>query len=384
MRNLYIQKIITLCLLVFLTNATVFSCNLSNYTLTSITGTGPYTIVTRLCVGYGVTGAVRGADQATRTISFGFYSSAGTVTISSFSPASITSGRGFSNCTMTGANIGTQGSPYNSQGTIIYIDPGYYGIVPCVAQPFGCITSTALCGNVAQQCIDYTFVTNIRPDSIRAFGVEGAGNPVAGCMPNPDMIIDFTLLLPVFWSTVNARKINNNEVAINWTTLSEVNNYFFTIEKTDKLAEGLNHHSQQVDETIWTQCGIVNGTNNNTATSYSFVDKTPFPELSYYRVKQTDFSGKFSYSRIVVVSSFNEREQVKIYPNPVKDLLTIEAENLKSILLINMLGKKIYESKIISDKINTINTQNIPKGIYLLKLEATDGNISTSKIKITD
>ena len=73
MKNLYIPKILYFCLLLFLSSKQSFSCNLSNYTLTSITGTGPYTITTQLCVGYGITGFVSSADANTRDILFGFY-----------------------------------------------------------------------------------------------------------------------------------------------------------------------------------------------------------------------------------------------------------------------------------------------------------------------
>lgn len=381
MRNLYNSKAIFLFLWCLLPITNIFSCNLSSVSLLTITGTGPYTITIKLCVGGGLTGATRGADNDTRSVVFAFYES-GSFTISSFSPANMTGS--FTTCSMPGTNIGAQGSPFNSKGTIMYIDPGYYGIAPCVTKPYQCVTSTANCGNASQQCTNFSFVTNVIPDSMRVFGVEGAGNPVAGCTPNTDMFINFGGLLPVFWSTVSAKKISETEVSVNWTTLSEVNNYFFTIEKTNELLEASNHHGSQEDLSVWTQCGIVNGTNKNNVMNYSFTDKNPFPGVSYYRIKQTDFSGKFSYSRIVLVSEVNKKREIKIYPNPAKDILTIEAEDVKSISLLNMLGMKVYESKADNYEIHTIRTQGIPIGIYLLKLEMTDGTFSTSKIRIED
>lgn len=382
MKILYKLKLTISILLVFIVYIDLFSCNLSNYTLTSITGTGPYTIVTRLCVGYGRTGSINGADADTRDILFGFYSSNPAFAITSFSPSSITSGRGFSNCTMNGLDIGSVPfDPFNSQGNIYYADPG---TAPCTTQPFACVTSTALCGNVNQQCINFTFVTNILPDSIKVFGVEGAGNPVAGCFPNPDMQIKLNGLLPVFWSTVSAKKINDSKVAVYWTTLSEMDNYFFTVEKTDKLAEGLNHHNQQTEETVWTQCGIVNGTNKNTIANYTFTDNHPFPGLSYYRIKQTDFSGKFSYSPIVVTDLNSESDEIKIFPNPSKHTVTVEYAGMKSISLLNMFGEKIYEeSNLDTHSKHSINTQTITAGVYLLKIKNSSDDVVSSKIIIT-
>ncbi len=378
MRNFYIPKFLLFCLLLFSSSSTTFSCNLSNYSLTSVTGTGPYTIVTQLCVGGGITGGVRGADANTSDFLFGFYSTNPTFTVTSFSPSTVT---GFiTGCTSVGIDAGAiLFDPFNAQGSIYYFNDGS---TSCT-QPFACINSTALCGNVYSQCTNFTFVTNVLPDSIKVFGVEGDGNPVAGCYPNPDMLINFNALLPVFWSTVNAKKINEKEVVINWTTLSEVNNYFFTVEKTDELASGLNHHNQPEDLTIWTQCGIVNGTNTNSRKDYSFIDNNPISGLSYYRIKQTDYSGKFSYSKIVVVSSVSENEMLKVYPNPSKNILTVEYDGLKSIFLLNMLGEKIYEMKNIENNLlHTFSTQNFSEGMYVLKIIGWNNEVVSHKIEI--
>ncbi|HRH57390.1 MAG TPA: T9SS type A sorting domain-containing protein [Chitinophagales bacterium] len=378
MRNLYIIKFVFLCFIVFISNSTLFSCNLSDYTLTSVTGTGPYTIVTRLCVGGGLTGAVRGGDNGTSTISFGLYSADSTFTTLSWSPINIT-GSGTGCTSNTSFVISSLGAPYNSNRQLFYTGPA-----SCGTRTFTCVYSTAQCGAVSQQCINITFVTNVMPDSIRSFGVEGAGNQIAGCTYNPDMLINFNPSLPVFWSTVDAKKINNNEVAVNWTTLSEVSNYFFTIEKTNDLVEAQNHHGQQEDLSVWTQCGIINGTNKNAPANYSFIDKNPFPEQSYYRIKQTDFSGKFSYSKIAMVNAAIENDNVKIYPNPSKNILNVEYGSLKSMSLLNMLGEKVYEESNADDIIvHAINTQNIPEGIYLLKIIRLNNEVASYKIKIT-
>lgn len=382
MRRLYNKKCFLIVFTCFIAVNNLFSCNLSNLTLTSITGTGPYTINVSLCIGYGRTGGVRGADNDTRSITFAFYRTAGAVTISSFSPANITSGRGFSNCTMSSANIGPQGAPYNSRGTIIYIDPGYYGIAPCVSQPYACITTTALCGNVGQQCTNFTFVTNVRPDSIRVFGVEGGGNPVGGCYPNSDMLINFTSMLPVFWNDVAARRVNDKQVMVNWSTLSERNNYFFTVEKTDELVERTDHHNEEVDMSVWTQSGIVNGTNLNRYQNYTFVDNQPFSGVSYYRVKQTDFDGKSSYTRIVVAEPLRETKKILVYPNPAKEILTIEGENLQRVSIINLLGEELSRYNLNNTEMNSIDTHLLPKGIYFLKVENIMGDISTYKVCI--
>ncbi|MBL0019788.1 MAG: hypothetical protein IPP17_26000 [Bacteroidetes bacterium] len=143
----------------------VKACNLSGVSLCGVYKTpllnpsfpGDSMICIRLSVGWGVTGAANGADGDTRSISFGWSTHRSGFMINAFSPATVTSGRGFANCTMPGADIGAHGAPYNSQATIIYIDPGYYGLPPCFTQPYGCITNTPLCGNIGQSTTDFFF-----------------------------------------------------------------------------------------------------------------------------------------------------------------------------------------------------------------------------------
>lgn len=365
-------------LLLFLCNNRLHGCHLSSYNLVSITGTGPYTITTNLCVGGGRTGATTGGNNETRSIFFGFYSSSPSFVVSSFLPSNITGS--FSGCTMPGSNIGALGAPFNSNANVGYIDPGYYGIAPCTLTPFQCITSTALCGNVDSQCINFIFTTNVLPDSIRVFGVEGAGNPVAGCYPDADMQINFNSLLPVFWSSIAAKYTNENTVSLNWTTLSEVNNNFFTIQRINSL-EGTTINGNNNHELLdWQDVDIVYGTNRNAPVSYQLIDKNPFVDKTYYRVRQTDFDYKYSYSKIILALNKNKNSEIKIYPNPMSDILNIESKQTKRISIINTLGAEVYGNGNIADELNTIDATEIPVGLYILKIENENGDIHTSKI----
>ncbi|MEY3442142.1 MAG: hypothetical protein RLZZ519_423 [Bacteroidota bacterium] len=187
------HRIVFVCLLMFSLCFQPFkACNLSDFSLTNVTydsNTQEFVISTLLHVGSGRTGNVAGADDDTRTIAFGFYKSCAPITVNSFLPATLNAI--YTGCNMPGTNLGPQGAPYNSQATIIYIDPGYYGNPQCTANPFGCITSTVNCGNVVSAPYNLVFRTSTIPDSIRVFGVEGHGNPLAGCYPDSDMKIDF-------------------------------------------------------------------------------------------------------------------------------------------------------------------------------------------------
>ncbi|MEM0998796.1 MAG: PKD domain-containing protein [Bacteroidota bacterium] len=162
---------------------TVRACALSEVSLDSIVPVGnEFEIYVTLCVGGGITGTTTGANNATRDFAFGFYSSCTpAICFTDFTPTAIgdTTGGIF-----PGIDVGPFPGIFQTQGTI-----GYLGLTN---DPYTCVNSTVICGRVHQQCDQFFFRLNTIPDSIRVFGIEGAGNPAAGCYPNADMLIDFT------------------------------------------------------------------------------------------------------------------------------------------------------------------------------------------------
>ncbi|MES2567304.1 MAG: lamin tail domain-containing protein [Bacteroidota bacterium] len=110
------------------------------------------------------------------------------------------------------------------------------------------------------------------------------------------------MVLPIELLYFNAN-YNGKYVDLNWATATEINNDYFTIERS---GDGLNF------ESLLKVKGAGNSTNQ---INYSVTDEEPINGISYYRLKQTDFDDNFSYSNIVSVTSKIE-EEYKIYPNP--------------------------------------------------------------------
>ncbi len=107
--------------------------------------------------------------------------------------------------------------------------------------------------------------------------------------------IDFSVAstLPVRFLSVSAKTLNNEVVQINWVTESQVNNKQFEIQRSivggsDFKTIGLLF---SVDE------------NNGSMKSYHFRDdlKGIAVKNIFYRIKQVDIDGKFSYSKVVIV-----------------------------------------------------------------------------------
>jgi hypothetical protein len=169
---------------------------------------------------------------------------------------------------------------------------------------------------------------------------------------------------------------NGNSVDVSWQTASEINNDYFTVEKS---IDGVNF--EFVVE--------IDGAGNSTSQlSYSTVDENPYNGQSFYRLKQTDFDGSFEYSNPVVVN-FNGGKVISIYPNPVlgnQHLFTVDCSNLKEIIssiqLVDELGRIVHQQSV-STNINqiSISTENVGSGVYFVKVN-TISNHYFSKVVI--
>lgn len=166
--------------------------------------------------------------------------------------------------------------------------------------------------------------------------------------------------LPIQLISFDATLNKNQLVDLNWTTLSEINNDYFSIEKSK-------------DATNWDVLSTINGAgNSNLEIDYYTIDENPYPGINYYRLKQTDFDGVHSYSSIQKIEIKPDvLNDLHVYPNPSRDIITIYSDklNLEGLVVYNSLGQKVnlnnnYELK--SDYKVILNLSNQPKGIYYI------------------
>jgi hypothetical protein len=334
-------------------------------------------ICLRLAVGWGKTGTQLGADSDTRSLSFGWSTHRPPFTIRAFTPDYITSGRGFSNCTMAGSNIGPQGPPYNSHGTVIYIDPGYYGFAPCVTQPFACVTSTALCGNIGQTFYDFRFQVNKIPDSVRVYGIEGGGNPIDGCYPDGDMSFNFTTLA-VEWGNIEGIA-SKNSIKIKWSTMSETNSDLFVVERAN-------------NDGGFDEVGTVDAAGYSTSeTKYELMDLAPMPGINRYRVLQVDQQGNSAASPAVEVNFAGPAGLVwgAVGPNPAADYLNLTFYNDRSeTLSLSVSG--LNGKTVIRQDITSIAGANelrlaldkVDAGAYFVTLQGANQKLTRKIVKL--
>jgi hypothetical protein len=134
---------------------------------------------------------------------------------------------------------------------------------------------------------------------------------------------------------------------LTWTTANEVNNKGFEIQRI-------------MDNGQWIILDFINA--KSKAATYQYIDKNPLT-TNYYRLRQIDYDGKETFSKIVSVSN-KDNHSLKVYPNPVSNILTIETDNVGDFQIINLLGQKILSGKAAQ----RIDVSILPLGAYFLKI----------------
>jgi len=169
--------------------------------------------------------------------------------------------------------------------------------------------------------------------------------------------------LPIELLNFSATPINNESVSLEWQTVSEFNNDYFTIQRSK---DGVN----------WQEISKVDGAGNaSSLLSYFTADKHPYMGVSYYRLKQTDFNGEFEYSKISLVNIIDENN-LKIFPNPANNQITIlgKQAKLKEITIHNALGQDVTaltKKNVKNDAHLVIDLSKLNPGVYYIKTKTT-------------
>jgi len=184
--------------------------------------------------------------------------------------------------------------------------------------------------------------------------------------------------LPVELIDFTAKK-SGNVALLKWSTASEKNNDYFTVER-----------SQNANDFM--EVGRVGGYGNSTTRrDYQFTDEQPFSGTSYYRLRQTDFNGAFEVFRPAMLNFDGSMVEFKINtvgPNPfINDLLvriSSPSEMNVEVIIYNSVGNISYRQN------NSLNTgsnefeihidRDLPPGIYFLKVSGSD--VSTEPFKL--
>ncbi len=167
-----------------------------------------------------------------------------------------------------------------------------------------------------------------------------------------------TVLLPIELLSFNASNMGNRTVLLNWSTASEDNNDYFTVERS---ADGEN----------WEVIGTVEGAGTSTSTlNYRLSDADQPIGLCYYRLKQTDFDGVTSYSATRSLQfSANDGSVVMVYPNPASDRVAIDGiSDNDEVQLFSSDGMEIPLTVVARNATSlSLDLSHLAHGFYLIK-----------------
>lgn len=177
--------------------------------------------------------------------------------------------------------------------------------------------------------------------------------------------------LPVEIIAFNS-KVENNGLALNWSTATEVNSYCFQIERR-QFTDGNN--------TPWVKIGEVKASgNSNTERSYSFLDRDISTGKYSYRLKVVDLDGSFEYSEAITAAlqKPGSSELLQNFPNPFNPVTRISYSlasdcNVK-LKVYDVLGNEVANLvdglKPAGKYTIEFNASHLSTGVYLYKLEA--------------
>jgi len=222
------------------------------------------------------------------------------------------------------------------------------------ATPAVWIDIGATCGlgnSSSPQAGSITSTTSGTP--FNSFSSFSLGSKNTGWNPLPIELLSFTAVA------------NGDKVDVNWETVTETNNAYFTIEKSK-------------DAKTFTKLIDVPGAGNSTTyRDYAETDYQPYEGTSYYRLKQTDNNGAFKYFTIAVVTITKDgQQQLVVYPNPIDNTtnLNVAVTGYKGeevvVVLRDIQGREFLSKVLFSEDDNHVfvleETKSLPSGTYII------------------
>jgi hypothetical protein len=161
--------------------------------------------------------------------------------------------------------------------------------------------------------------------------------------------------LPVELLSFTAKKETNERVALHWRTALEINSKHFEVEKS----------KNGYDFSVW-KIVTAKGSSFQEET-YVSIDNNPFFGDNYYRLKQVDFDGNFTYSKIISINFEEANSRLLLFPNPAQNRVAVSGQNgavINEVVIYNQLGQVVWKGETIN---NTIHFGSMTGGVYILE-----------------
>jgi Secretion system C-terminal sorting domain len=166
--------------------------------------------------------------------------------------------------------------------------------------------------------------------------------------------VTYDVVIPVEMTSFTAKKVGSaNKLA--WQTATEINNYYFDVERSN-------------DGATFQNIGKVKGVGNtNTLSNYDFMDENPLAGTNYYRLQQVDVNGKTTTSKTVAVNA-NGKGSVKVFPTLATDKLSVltTSEKEEAYEIVNLVGQIVAQGRLTNSA--EVQISQLAKGNYVLKI----------------
>jgi hypothetical protein len=172
-------------------------------------------------------------------------------------------------------------------------------------------------------------------------------------------LVDAGVALAAELTAFNGKVTTDQNSSLSWTTSSENDNSHFDVEVSK---DGIN---------FVVLSSVASKGNATTTQNYEYLHVNPGPGTSYYRLKQTDIDGKYTYSKIITLTINNTLVRSSVYPVPAKNIITV---NFGSIVTKGDI--KIFSTDMKLIKLETINglsvkkdinISGLPSGVYVIR-----------------
>ncbi len=168
--------------------------------------------------------------------------------------------------------------------------------------------------------------------------------------------------LPITLISFKANITESQQTILKWATASEKDNDYFEIERSKNALD-------------FESVGKIKGRGTvELRNDYTFTDESPLKGINYYRLKQVDFDGQFSYTRAESVIRDGDGN-ISLFPNPTANILRINFEDtdqIENATIYNLMGRVV---KTISGNQSKYEISELPQGKYILQIGLSDGRI---------